>query len=129
MLCGKYGMRIKALKQHDHFCTAAYTSWSFDPQRAIDFARNGCVLLYARLPAGVPSFYIDGVKHSGLYQHEVVVTRDVRFTVVHNDGPLQFDPSAMRGANTFRARNMITVGVIHVKIDTCFASQRPTISR
>ena len=67
MLCGKYGKQISALKQRGQFYTTAYTSWSFDAQRALDFARNGCVLLYARLPFNVPSFYIDGLKHSGLY--------------------------------------------------------------
>ena len=116
VLCGKYGKQINTLKQHDHFHTRAYTSWSFDAQRALDFAQNGCVLLYARLPADLPSFYIDGCKHSGLYQHEIVITPDIQFTVERNEGPLRFDPSALRGANTFYAHNEITIGVMHVKI-------------
>ena len=63
--------------------TISYTSWSFDAQRALDFAQNWCILLYAHLPVDVPAFYIDGAKHTGLYQHEIVLTRDVTFTIEH----------------------------------------------
>jgi hypothetical protein len=116
IVCGKHGEDIDALKRGEYFCTKAYTSWSFDAQRALDFAKNGCTLLYADFPTDVPSFYIDGVKHSGLYQHEVVVTCGVQFKIISNDGPLQFDPSVLRGANTFNVRNMITINVVRVKI-------------